>query len=98
MITKKKAQEQLHDFEGHAVFSSMADINQAIDVLSILGKGSLDVYIPIKKLESFKNSLRKRGFSVQYVVFESLPNEAYITVIWDIADFNATETGKKIKE
>lgn len=98
MITKKKAQEQLHSFESHSVFNSMADINQAIDVLSILGKGSMDIYIPIKKLESFKKSLRKRGFSVQYVVFESLPNEAYITIIWDIADFNTTDTGKVISE
>ena len=98
MITKKKALEQLQLFEGHAVFSTMSEINEAIDVLSILGQGALSVYIPIKKLESFKNSLRKRGFSVSYVVFESLPNEANINVIWDIADFNSNETGRKINE
>lgn len=96
MITKKKAQEQLHNFEGGSVFTNMSDINRAIDILSTLGKGSMDVYIPIKKLESFKNSLRKRGFSVQYVVFESLPNEAYVTVIWDIADFNVIDSGRVI--
>ena len=98
MITKKKAENQIHQYESRTVFSSMAEINQAIDVLSLLGIGSLNVYIPIKKLETFKKSLRKRGFSVQYVVFESLPNEAYITVIWDIADFNTTDTGKVINE
>lgn len=98
MITKKKAREQLQLFEGHSIFTSIATINQAIDVLSTLGQPSLSVYVPLKKLELFKNSLRKRKFSVQYVVFESLPNEAYITISWDHSDFNITESGVKINE
>lgn len=98
MITKKRAKEQMEQFEGHSVFGSMAQINEVIDVLSMLGKQYVNIYVPIKKLESFKNSLRKRGFSVEYVVFESLPNEAYLTIVWDIADFNATETGRVISE
>lgn len=98
MITKKKAESQMRDFERHTPIKSMAEINAIIDSLSYLGNPSVSLYIQIKKLDSFKKSLRKRGFSVQYVVFESLPNEAYITIIWDIADFNATESGRVISE
>lgn len=98
MITKKRARQQQEDFERHTPIASMGTINHIIDTLSSLGNPAVSLYIPKNKLESYKNSLRKRGFSVQYVVFESLPNEAYITIVWDIADFNATESGKKIRE
>lgn len=86
----------MESFDSHHPIDNMSQINSIISILSSLGNQSVSIYIPIKKLEKFKNSLRKRGFGVQYVVFESLPNEAYLTIVWDIADFNATETGKII--
>ena len=96
MITKKQAREQMERFDSHSPIDSISTINEIIDVLSQLGNQAVSLYVPVKKLETFKKSLRKRGFSVQYVVFESLPNEAFITIVWDIADFNSTETGKVV--
>jgi hypothetical protein len=96
MITKKEAYENMMGFDSHPPVTTMSLINEIVDISSKLGQQAISIYVPIKSLEKFKNSLRKRGFGVQYVTFKAMPEVAYITIVWDVADFIASEAGKEI--
>jgi hypothetical protein len=97
MITKKEAYENMMGFDAHPPVTTMSLINEIIDISSKLGQQAISIYIPIKSLEKFKTSLRKRGFDVQYVTFKSMPEVAYITIVWDIADFAVGERSSEVE-
>lgn len=91
MITKKTAYQNMKDFESHPPVTTMVEVNEILEVSSFLGHPAVSFYIPTKSLDKFKTSLRKRGFGVEYVVFKSMPDAIYFTVIWGVADFNIVE-------
>jgi hypothetical protein len=93
LITKEKARKNISAFESHSPVTRMSDINALIDVASMMGMPALSIYIPIKKLQKFKTSLRDRGFGIEYVQFKAMPDVLYFTVYWDISDFVAGDRG-----
>lgn len=97
MITKKEAYESMMGFEAHPPVTSMALINEIIDISSKLGQQAISLYVPTSMLEKFKTSLRKRGFHIEYISFKSMPDVVYFTIVWDIADFAVGERSSEVE-